>query len=184
MFGATATPAFGVAPSQFGAHAPGGMFGAAPAAAAAATGGGFESTGGGMFGQRATAPTFGALGAPAAFGSTGGGFCFGAPQVRAPSTPPRSLTLAAAPHRSALLRCSFVSVRPLAQGNAVTAVGENWRVRRIIGPVILRGGPERRLQLPERRRCSGLQHGWRKEGCAICVGNEARRVDDASCGAS
>ncbi len=92
MFGAPATPAFGMAPSLFGKPAPGGMCGAAPAAAAPATGGfGFGCTGGEMFEQQAPS-TFCALGAPAAFGSTSGGFGgFGAPQVRAPSSPPRSL---------------------------------------------------------------------------------------------
>ena len=108
MFGAPATPAFGAAPSQFGAPAPGGMFGAAPAAAAPATGGSFGSTGGRMFGQRAPAPTFGALGAPAAFDSTSGGFGFGAPQVRAPSTPPRSLARSQPLHTDRL-SCAVLS---------------------------------------------------------------------------
>ena len=104
-----------------------------------------------MFGQRAPAPTFGALGAPAAFDSTGGGFGFGAPQVRAPSTPPRSLARSQPLHTDRLCCAVLSSVCDPWRNNAVTAVGENWRVRRIIGPVIVRGSTEQRLQLQHGR---------------------------------
>ena len=150
MFGAPATPAFGVAPSQFVAPTPGGMFGAPPAAVAPATGGsGFGSTGGGMFGQQAPAPTFGV--APAAFGSIGAGFGgIGAPQVSAPSSPPRFLARPQ-PLRTDRLSCAVLSSVCDPWRNAVTAGGEYWLVRRIIGPVIVRGSTEQRLQLQHGR---------------------------------
>jgi hypothetical protein len=117
MFGAPATPAFGVAPSQVVAPTPGGMFGAAPAAVAPATGGsGFGSTGGEMFGQQAPVPTFGAepifgCAAPI-FGSTGASFSgFGAPQVSAPSSPPRSQPLRT--DRRLVARRPVLTVLPL-----------------------------------------------------------------------
>ena len=60
-----------------------------------------------MFGQQAPAPTFGA--APAAFGSMGAGFGgFGAPQVSAPSSPPRFLARPQ-PLRTDRLSCAVFS---------------------------------------------------------------------------